>query len=86
MSALHADPAEFGELRPKLMVLLALYAAAASDEARADLVREFEAAFLATAWHVARDLLDHGYEPVVASAARQGAHGHLRVVSGVDAA
>jgi hypothetical protein len=86
MSALHADPAEFGELRPKLLLLLRLHADAASDEARAGLVREFEAAFLATAWHVARDLLDNGYEPVVASPARDGAHGRLRVVSSVDAA
>jgi len=86
VSALHADPAEFGELRPKLLVLLGLYAAAPSDEARADLAHEFEAVFLATAWHVALDLLDNGYEPVVASAARPGAHAHLRVVSRVDAA
>jgi hypothetical protein len=86
MIAHRADPAEFAELRPKLLVLLGMHASATSEEDRAGLLREFEAVFLATAWHVARDLLDNGYEPVIASPSREGAHGRLRVVSGVDAA
>jgi hypothetical protein len=45
----------------------------------------FEDAFLATAWHVAHDLLENGWSPSEAPTAPQG-RGRLRVVRGSDAA
>jgi len=80
------DAIEFDELRPKLKALLALHRAAQTEEAREALVGMFQDAFLATAWHVAHDLLEHGWSPSEASAAQSAARGALRVVRGSDAA
>ena len=49
------------------------------------MVGMFEDAFLATAWHVAHDLLENGWAPSEAPTAPQG-RGRLRVVRGSDAA
>lgn len=79
-----ATPGEFTELRPRLKALLELHRVAQTDEARATLMDLFEDVFLATAWHVARDLLDNGWEPGFASTAPN--HPHLRLVQDEDAA
>jgi hypothetical protein len=79
-------PVEFTELRPRLKALLELHRTADTDEARATLVDLFEDVFLATAWHVATDLLENGWEPGFASHPRPVSHGHLRLVKGDDAA
>ena len=79
------DAIEFDALRPRLRALLELHRVAQTEEARAALIGMFEDAFLATAWHVAHDLLENGWEPsqpTVSSLER----GQLRVVRGSDAA
>jgi len=80
------DPIAFNELRPRLKALLEFHRAAQTDEAREALVQQFQDAFLATAWHVAHDLLDHGWSPTEAPAAQPAQRGALRVVRGSDAA
>jgi hypothetical protein len=80
------DAIAFDELRPRLKALLALHRAAQTDEAREALVGLFEEAFLATAWHVAHDLLENGWAPSDAQAVKSVARGNLRVVRGTDAA
>jgi len=79
------DAIEFDELRPRLKALLALHRAAQTDAAREALVGLFEEAFLATAWHVAHDLLEHGWAPSDAPEDSRE-RGRLRVVRGSDAA
>ena len=66
---LSALPPEFSELRPRLKMLLEMHRAAVTDQERAVLVDLFEDTFLATAWHVAQDLLENGWEPGYAAAA-----------------
>jgi hypothetical protein len=79
------DAIEFDALRPRLKALLELHRVAQTEEAREALVGMFEDAFLATAWHVAHDLLENGWAP---SATPTGPRdrGRLRVVRGSDAA
>jgi hypothetical protein len=79
-----ADAIEFDELRPRLKALLELHRAAQTEEARSALVGLFEDAFLATAWHVAHDLLENGWAPSRPSAGLR--RGGLHVVRGSDAA
>ena len=79
------DAIEFDALRPRLRALLELHRVAQTEEARAALIGMFEDAFLATAWHVAHDLLENGWEPSQATGAARET-GHLRVVRGSDAA
>lgn len=79
------DQIEFDALRPRLKALLELHRAAQTEEARVALVGLFEDAFLATAWHVAHDLLENGWAPSDGSATSRD-RGHLRVVRGSDAA
>ena len=86
MSVHDSSAAEFGELRPRLLLLLELHGKATTDEDRGQIAREFEAVFLATAWHVAKDLLENGYEPVAVSTSRRRRPGKLKLVGGVDAA
>lgn len=87
MSETGTNFAPFEELRPRLMALLALHRAAKTEAAREALVSLLEEAFLATAWHVAHDLLEHGWSPgVVAAAAKPSAAPRLRLVGGSDAA
>lgn len=72
---------EFEGLKPRLLLLLEMYRNAASDEARANLTALFQDVFLATAWNVATDLLNNGWEPsVVSPAAGERPQGHLRLV------
>jgi hypothetical protein len=79
------DAIEFDALRPRLKALLELHRVAQTEEARVALVGMFEDAFLATAWHVAHDLLENGWSPSEAPTAPQD-RGRLRVVRGSDAA
>jgi hypothetical protein len=79
------DAIAFDEIRPRLKALLELHRAAQTEEARAALVELFQDAFLATAWHVAQDLLENGWAPSEAPEPKPG-RGHLRVVRGSDAA
>ncbi|MBS0410673.1 MAG: hypothetical protein JSR86_12220 [Proteobacteria bacterium] len=72
---------EFEGLKPRLLLLLEMYRNAASDEARANLTALFQDVFLATAWNVATDLLNNGWEPnVVSPATGERPQGHLRLV------
>ncbi len=79
------DTIEFDALRPRLKALLELHRVAQTEEARAALVGMFEDAFLATAWHVAHDLLENGWAPSEPTASSRD-RGQLRVVRGSDAA
>jgi hypothetical protein len=81
-------PDEFSKLRPRLKVLLGLYRAAETEEARATLEDLFDDVFLATAWQVAEDLLANGWKPmrVLSPAPSPRARGHLRLVEKDDAA
>jgi hypothetical protein len=45
-----------------------------------------EDVFLATAWHVAQDLLDHGWSPGVLPPGPVRSGARLKVVGGTDAA
>src|SRR5207302_1014817 len=58
-------PIEFGEMRPRLRLLMELYRNAATEEARATLLALCEDVFLAAAWNVAVDLLDNGWQPTI---------------------
>ncbi len=80
------DPIEFEALRPRLIALLELHRAAQTEEARQVLVGLFEEAFLATAWHVAQDMLENGWAPASLGASPKRDRGPLRVVGGSDAA
>ena len=77
---------EFDALRPRLLALLELHRSAPTEEARATLADLFEDVFLSTAWHVAQDLLEHGWRPGFTSAEPAPSRNHLRVVGGTDAA
>jgi hypothetical protein len=79
------DAIEFDALRPRLKALLELHRVARTEEARAALIGMFEDAFLATAWHVAHDLLENGWAPSDTPAGPRD-RGRLRVVRGSDAA
>jgi hypothetical protein len=81
-----SDFIEFGELRPRVRALLELHRCAQTEEARALLVEMFEDAFLAAAWHVAQDMLEHGWSPSVVSRRQGGGPPNLRIVGDSDAA
>jgi hypothetical protein len=86
MMTRNTDPVEFDALRPELMALLELHRAAQTEEARKALVGMFENLFLATAWNVAKDLLDNGWSPGFLDAAPRSKRSDLRVIGGADAA
>jgi hypothetical protein len=87
MSAHSTDFLPFEALRPQILALLELHRAAQTEEARVALVGLFEQAFLATAWHVAQDLLENGWAPAVVQAPLAGrGQRRLKVVGGSDAA
>ena len=71
---------EFTQMRPRLLLLLELYRNAGTEEARAALIGLFEEVFLATAWNVATDLLENGWEPTAARSEPRG-DGRLRLVT-----
>jgi hypothetical protein len=73
------------DLQPQILALLHLHRAADSDEARAIIVSLFEKAFLATAWHVAQDLLENGWSPGSVSTLSGRPTPRLKVVGGTDA-
>jgi hypothetical protein len=76
---------EFEGLKPRLLLLLEMYRNAATDEARANLTVLFQDVFLATAWNVATDLLNNGWEPTAAApptAVAERPQGRLRLVKG----
>jgi hypothetical protein len=74
------------DIRPQILALLQLHSLAQTDEARASIAALFEKAFLATAWHVAQDLLDNGWSPGFVSTLSGRPQSRLRVVGGSDAA
>lgn len=81
---IEAAPAEtFDELRPRLMALLEMHRAAKTDDARARLAETMEQVFLSAAWHVANDLLEHGWRPQARSGPFALVAG-LRLVGGAD--
>jgi hypothetical protein len=86
MSETRTDFAPFEELRPQLMALLALHRTAETEEARVAIVSLFERAFLATAWHVAEDLLQNGWSPQTVPATARHNLARFKVVGGTDAA
>jgi hypothetical protein len=77
---------EFNALRPRLRALLEMHRTANTEEGRATLVELMEDVFLATAWHVAQDLLDHGWSPGALPPRPVRTSARLRVVGGTDAA
>jgi len=83
-----ARPMEFEALRPRLLMLLELHRAAEGEEERAMLKDLFQDVFLATAWHVAQDLLENGWTPglVAQTASTTKERSRLKVVGGRDAA
>jgi hypothetical protein len=81
-----SDFVEFEALRPRVRALLELYRSAQTEEAKAVLVGMFEEAFLATAWHVAQDMLDNGWSPRLVSRRDSDARPNLRIVGDSNAA
>ena len=80
------DAVEFDALRPELIALLELHRAAQTEDARKALVGLFENLFLATAWHVAQDLLENGWTPGFVNDAPRAKRSDLRLIGGADAA
>jgi hypothetical protein len=80
------EAVEFGELRPRLLALIEQHRTAGTEAERARLARRLEEVFLATAWHVAQDLLDNGWKPGFIGAPAQSTPAALRVIGGTDAA
>jgi hypothetical protein len=79
------DAVEFDTLRPRLLALLEQHRAAKTDAERQKLIARLEDVFLATAWHVAQDLLENGWKPAsVASQSKPTTS--LTVIGGTDAA
>jgi hypothetical protein len=79
------EAVEFDALRPRFLALLERHRIARNEAERAQLVACLEEVFLATAWHVAQDLLENGWRPGFIGAPA-AAPATLRVVGGADAA
>jgi hypothetical protein len=78
---------EFDALRPRLLALIEQHRTARTDDERAQVLGRLEEVFLATAWHVAQDLLENGWKPGFVSAPPATVPAAaLRVVGGTDAA
>jgi len=86
MNTKSTDVAEFDSLRPRLLALLEQHRAAEGEEARARVIRRLEEVFLATAWHVASDMLENGWTPGFLDPPPPVRCAHLRVINGSDAA
>lgn len=84
MSEIGTEFVPLEALRPQLLALLALHRGAETEAARAVVVSLLERTFLATAWHVAEDLLENGWTPQVVATPARRAGSHLRVVGGAD--
>jgi hypothetical protein len=80
------DAVEFDALRPRLLALVEQHRAAKTEVERLRLIGRLEDVFLATAWHVAQDLLENGWKPGFADAPRQPSTTSLTVIGGIDAA
>jgi hypothetical protein len=81
------EAVDFDALRPRLLALIEQHRMARTDAERVQLVGRLEEVFLATAWHVAQDLLEHGWKPGFAEAPSPAPRATaLRVVGGADAA
>ena len=80
------DAVEFDALRPRLLALVEQHRAAKTEMERVKLIGRLEDVFLATAWHVAQDLLENGWKPGFAGAPRQPCKTSLTVIGGIDAA
>ena len=82
--SLRSAPAEaFDQVRPRLLALLEMHRAATTDDARTRVASAFEAVFLASAWHVATDLLENGWRPP-APTGPSPSSAVLRLVGGTD--
>jgi hypothetical protein len=89
MTTRSTTPTEFDELRPRLRTLLELHRIAGTDEERSRIASAFQEAFLATAWHVARDLIENGWAPgfeAPPAGGKRAGGGHLKLVDDEDAA
>ena len=86
MNSRTTEIVEFDALRPRLLALIEQHRTARTEDERAQLVGRLEEVFLATAWHVAQDLLENGWKPGFVSAPPAAAPAALRVVGGTDAA
>ena len=86
MNSRTTETVEFDALRPRLLALIEQHRAARTEDERTQLVGRLEEVFLATAWHVAQDLLDNGWKPGFVSAPPPALPAALRVVGGTDAA
>jgi hypothetical protein len=80
------ESVEFDALRPRLLALIEQHRTARTEDERSQIVARLEEVFLATAWHVAQDLLDNGWKPGFVAAPPAVAPAALRVVGGTDAA
>ena len=80
------EAAEFGELRPRLLALIEQHRTARTDAERERLAQRLEEVFLATAWHVAQDLLENGWKPGFVGTPPPATAAALRVIGGTDAA
>lgn len=81
------DAVEFDALRPRLLALIEQHRAAKTDAERQRLVGQLEDVFLATAWHVAHDLLENGWKPgFVGPPPQTSKTTALTVIGGTDAA
>jgi hypothetical protein len=86
MNTRSTEVAEFDSLRPRLLALLEQHRAAETDAARAKVIGRLEDVFLATAWHVASDMLENGWKPGFLDPPSPARCAHLRVINGSDAA
>jgi hypothetical protein len=77
---------EFDALRPQLLALIEQHRSASTEQARTRIVSRLEEVFLATAWHVAQDLLENGWRPGPLDPPSPARPTSLRVVGSVDAA
>ena len=80
------DAVEFDALRPRLLALVEQHRAAKTEAERQKLIGRLEDVFLATAWHVAQDLLENGWKPGFAAAPPPRSTTSLTVIGGIDAA
>lgn len=69
-----------------MLALLEQHRAAKTDAERQKLIARLEDVFLATAWHVAQDLLENGWKPASVASQSKPSTTSLTVIGGTDAA
>jgi hypothetical protein len=80
------DAVEFDALRPRLLALVEQHRTAKTEAERQTLISRMEDVFLATAWHVAQDMLENGWKPGFVGTPPQPSTTALTVIGGTDAA